>query len=169
MANKAIPTSLRLVRGNPGRRPLPADEPQPNRKAPPMPDHLDPLAQEEWKRLEPLFLEMGILTEVDGFAFSSLVSAYAEVARYDMALRECGYAVMSLKHSFMEKEGRDGRSDEVMAVEPKANPLYSQRRLAMTCLRFWCNEFGVTPSSRGKIAVPKGKKVDPGEDFLNGR
>jgi len=169
MANRAVPTALRLVRGNPGRRPLPANEPKPRNIAPPMPEHLDPIAQEEWKRLEPIFLSSGILTELDGLAFASLVSAYAEVVRYDMALKECGYSMLAIKHSFIEKSGGEGRSDELMVVEPKGNPLYAQRRLATTALRFWCTEFGVTPSSRGKISVSKSKKSDPGEDFLNGK
>jgi P27 family predicted phage terminase small subunit len=134
-----------------------------------MPSHLDPIAKKEWKRLAPLFVQIGILTELDGMAFGELCASYAASVRIAMALKECGYKVLAEKHSFMEKKGDEGRSDEVMAVELKINPLFAQQRLASQTLRFWCNEFGTTASSRGKINVPGGGQVDPQEDFLNGR
>jgi len=164
-----IPTALKLLRGNPGKRPLPEGEPKPARKAPPMPGDLDPIAKREWRKLAPGFVKRGILTEDDGMAFSSLCTSYATCVRIRMALKECGYKVLAEKHSFLEKKSDNGRSDEVMAVELKINPLYAQQRLSLDNLRFWCSEFGTTPSSRGKINVPVGTEADPQEDYLSGR
>jgi P27 family predicted phage terminase small subunit len=170
MPSAKVPTPLRLLRGNPSKRPLPIGEPRPAQVEPPMPAGLDPIARTEWRRLAPRFVELGILTEADGMAFGELCTAYAASARIRMALKKCGYRVLAMKHSFLEKNGEDGRSDEVMAVEPKINPLFSQQRLASQTLRFWCQEFGTTPSSRGRIQVPGvGKDVDPQEAFLNER
>jgi P27 family predicted phage terminase small subunit len=134
-----------------------------------MPTGLDPLARREWRRLAPAFVKLGILTESDGMAFASLCTAYATFVRINRAWRECGYSVLAIKHSFLEKKSDEGRADEVMAVEAKANPLVAQQRLAMQTLRFWCQEFGTTPSSRGRIFVPGADDTDPQEDFLNGR
>jgi len=147
---------------------LPPGEPKPAAVAPPMPSNLDPIARREWKRLAPVFVRLGTLTEADGMAFAELCTSYATSVRIRMALRECGYKLLAEKHSFLESEGKDGRSDEVMAVEVKINPLFAQQRLASQTLRFWCQEFGTTPSSRGKIQVPGGVDADPREDFLNG-
>lgn len=133
-----------------------------------MPAGLDPIARRTWKRLAPGFVKRGILTEDDGMAFAALCTAEATLLRINRAFRECGYKVLAEKHSFLEKKSSEGRSDEVMAVELKANPLIAQQRLALQTLRFWCQEFGTTPSSRGKISVPAGSDVDPQEDFLNG-
>lgn len=169
MANRAVPTSLRLIRGNPGKRPIPPGEPKPTAVAPPMPSNLDPIARREWKRLAAPFVTLGILTAADGMAFAELCTSYATSVRIRMALKECGYKLLTEKHSFLESEGKDGRSDEVMTVEVKINPLFAQQRLASQTLRFWCQEFGTTPSSRGKIRVPGGGEADPQEDFLNGR
>jgi len=130
---------------------------------------LDPIAVKEWKRLAPILLDLGILTEIDGMAFAALCTASAAVTRINMALKECDYRLLAEKTSFMEKQGQEGRSDEVMAVEVKINPLYAQQRLALQTLRFWCNEFGMTASSRGKINIPGGEAESPQEKFLNGR
>ncbi len=169
MPNPRVPTSLRVIRGNPGKRPLPANEPRPEAVAPPIPSGLDPLARREWKRLAPTFVRLGVLTEADGMAFASLCTASAAVSRINAALRKCKYAVLTEKVSFLEQKSEEGRSNEVMATELKINPLYAQQRLALQTLRFWCQEFGTTPSSRGKIQVPGGGGVDPQEDYLNGR
>ena len=167
MPNPRVPTPLRVLRGNPGRRPLPKGEPKPERVAPPMPADLDPIAKKEWKRLAPMFVRLGTLTETDGMAFAELCTAYAASVRIRKAIKACGYKLLTVKHSFLEKETKDGRSDEVMAVEPKINPLYAQQRLAGQNLRYWCNEFGTTASSRGKINVPYSEGADPQETFLN--
>jgi len=134
-----------------------------------MPKDLDPLAKKEWKYLAPIFLRLGILTEVDGTAFAALCSASAAVQRINKALKDCQYRVLAEKTSFLEKSDKEGRSNEVMSVEVKINPLYAQQRLALLTLRYWCGEFGTSPSSRGKINVPTVKGVDPQEEFLNGR
>lgn len=169
MPNPRVPTNLSILRGNPGKRPLPVGEPKPAAVAPPMPPGLDPLARRAWKALAPAFVERGILTEDDGMAFAALCTAHATLIRINRAFRECGYKVLAERTSFLERDGKDGRTDEVMAVELKANPLIAQQRLALQTLRFWCQEFGTTPSSRGKIQVPGGGDADPREDYLNGR
>jgi len=134
-----------------------------------MPRDLDPIAKKEWSKLAPGFVKRGILTEDDGMAFSSLCTAYAACVRIRMALQECDFKMLTEKHSFLEQKSEEGRSNEVMAVELKINPLYAQQRLSLDSLRFWCSEFGTTPSSRGKINVPMGTESDPGEDYLSGR
>ena len=168
MANPRVPTPLRVLRGNPGKRTLPVGEPKFERVIPPMPPDLDPIARREWKRLAPTFVRVGVLSAGDGMAFAELCTAAAVCARFRKALRSCKYAMLTEKTSFLESKGEDGRSDEVMATEVKINPLFAQQRLASQTLRFWCQEFGTTPSSRGKINVPgTGGSVDPQEDFLN--
>jgi len=52
MGNRPKPTALKLLQGNPGRRPINKAEPKPKRGIPAMPKWLDafPVAVEEWKR-----------------------------------------------------------------------------------------------------------------------
>jgi len=126
-----------------------------------MPLGLDPLTRREWRRLAPVFVGFGILTPGDGMAFESLCTAYATFRRINQALKKCKYQMLAEKHTI------DGAGNE--HIEVKANPLVVQQRLAMQTLRFMCQEFGATPSSRGKIQVVGERPVDPEEDFLNGR
>jgi P27 family predicted phage terminase small subunit len=64
---KPVPTALRVIRGNPSKRPLLANEPPP----PPLdgkaaaPAWLDKQARLEWQRLAPLLAETGLLTVLD--------------------------------------------------------------------------------------------------------
>jgi phage terminase small subunit len=102
-------------------------------------------------------------------AFASLCTAWATLRRINIAFTKAKYGVLAEKHSFLEQKSEEGRSNEVMAVELKANPLIVQQRLALQTVRFWCNEFGATPSSRGRISVPGIPDPDPDEEFLHGR
>ena len=71
------PTSLRVLYGNPGKRPINGREPQPRTKRPQCPDYLDDAARQEWRRLVPILSRMRVLTEADGIALGSLCQQYA--------------------------------------------------------------------------------------------
>ncbi len=45
------PTALKLIAGNPGKRPLNRNEPKPAHSVPTCPAHLSPTGKAEWKRL----------------------------------------------------------------------------------------------------------------------
>jgi phage terminase small subunit len=45
------PTALKVLEGNPGKRPLNQNEPKPEKKAPNCPSWLLPDAKKEWRRL----------------------------------------------------------------------------------------------------------------------
>ena len=47
---KPQPTALKVLKGNPGRRPLNEDEPKPEVLLPRPPAHLSPVARREWRR-----------------------------------------------------------------------------------------------------------------------
>ena len=59
------PTSLKILNGNPGKRPLNNAEPHSKLTKPRCPDHLDEIAQEEWKRVARILMRMRVLTEAD--------------------------------------------------------------------------------------------------------
>ena len=60
------PTALKVLRGNPGKRPLNKREPEPPTDNPPhCPDHLDDVAKVEWNRLVAIVTQMWILSEAD--------------------------------------------------------------------------------------------------------
>ena len=64
---KPIPSALKILNGNPGKRPI-RPEPSTPVGAPPMPKRLkaDAVAVGKWKELVPILLSMGTLTVGDG-------------------------------------------------------------------------------------------------------
>src|SRR6187402_1731067 len=74
------PSGLRVLEGNPARRPLPTNEPRPLPGEPDMPDYLDVDARKEWKHFVKILLEMRVLTKADGTALGNLCQAISILA-----------------------------------------------------------------------------------------
>ena len=86
---KPRPTVLKLMEGNPGKRPLNDREPTPPVEMPECPEFLDARARAEWDRTVPVLAKMGLLTAADRsalaaycVAYSRWVQAEAQVARF---------------------------------------------------------------------------------------
>ena len=59
------PTKLRILEGNPSKRPLPKNEPEPDPTMPECPDWLMDDAKEEWNRVAPELHRIGLRTVGD--------------------------------------------------------------------------------------------------------
>lgn len=73
------PTKLKKLKGNPGRRKLPANEPEPrvDPDVPPAPTYLPTVAQQAWKAISKELHAIGLLTAVDYHALEQYCTAYA--------------------------------------------------------------------------------------------
>jgi len=85
---KPVPTPLRLVSGNPGKRPLNALEPKPRVTVPTCPAHLSPSAKSEWKRLAKLLHELGVISELDRAALAAYCQSYGRWVEAERKLKE---------------------------------------------------------------------------------
>ncbi len=138
-----VPTHLRLLQGNPGKRPIPKGEPQPAipDKPPKPPSFLSAYAVEEWKRISVEVHALKLLTAIDVMPFAAYCEAYARWRTAEEAL-----AVMASKDPVMcglIVKGKHGTAIE--------NPLvYTSRRAAQEMLRV-ASEFGFTPAARSRI------------------
>lgn len=74
---KPKPTAIKLLEGNPGKRPLNKSEPKPKKGAPKCPAWLLPEAKKEWKRMAEQLELLGLLTAVDMTAFAGYCQSYA--------------------------------------------------------------------------------------------
>ena len=73
-----VPTHLKLLRGNPGKRPIkPEPEPSVPDTPPEPPDFLSEDAVNEWWRVAPELHALGLLTELDVAPFAAYCDAYA--------------------------------------------------------------------------------------------
>ena len=129
---KPKPTRLKLLAGNPGKRPLNEREPQFQNRMPPPPSHLDRLERQEWKRMCELLAAARILTEADRDALAVYSVIYTRWAEAEREIKKNGPVV------------KVGNSIQLSPYLTIANRCMEQM------LRLWA-EFGLTPSSRTRI------------------
>lgn len=133
---KPKPTHLRLIEGNPGKRPLLENEPKPRPVAPTCPAWLNTKAKKEWQRVVPELKALGLLTVVDGAALAGYCQAYAR-------WREAEEAI--------EKYGMIGKTESGYVQQL---PYVSIAQKSAQLMKAFATEFGLTPSSRSRISVP---------------
>lgn len=141
---KPKPTALKVLEGNPGKRQLNVVEPKPRNKAPKCPAWLDAEAKKEWRSLAKQLEELGVLTQVDMAAFAGYCEAYSRWKEAEEFISKHGTIVKT----------PSGYWQQVPQVS-----------IAQTYLKImikFCEQFGLTPSSRSRI-VPD-KNADEGED-----
>lgn len=135
---KPTPTALRLLRGNPRKRPVNQDEPQPAPLAGDLspPAWLDPDAKTEWLRLAPMLSRLGVLTETDADALAAYCESWVTWKQATARVRQFGMVVKRSK--------ADGEL-------PVISPYVKIAHHAMAQMRAFLVEFGMTPSSRARI------------------
>jgi phage terminase small subunit len=65
------PTRVKVLTGNPGKRPLNHSEPRPELSVPECPTQLGPVAQQEWSRLVGELTKLRMLTNLDRAALGA--------------------------------------------------------------------------------------------------
>ena len=142
------PTAIRILEGTqrgPAKR-----EPSMPAGVPPMPERLavDKVAVEKWHELAGILTRMGVLTTGDGEALATLCEVHSAEQSCLMQLR-AGGAVM---HT------------DLGGVKPNpAGPMY---RSLVAMKASLLSEFGLTPSSRTKLATQVEVKKDELEEFF---
>jgi phage terminase small subunit len=77
MPGKPTPTHLKVLRGNPGKRPLPKNEPQPQGDVI-RPRFLKGRAAKIWEEYAPELIRLKLLTSVDAHTFAAWCALTAE-------------------------------------------------------------------------------------------
>lgn len=152
------PTRLRVIQGNPGRRPLPKKEAQPELGIPERPSHLDAIASAEWERVADELHQVGLLAKID----SSMLAAYCQAyARWRTAEESIARMARNDPHT----QGLIIKTGNGNAVQ---NPLVGVANRALQIMMRAAGEFGMTPSARARIAAAKSeiKDDDPAEAFF---
>jgi len=153
---KPQPTHLKLLKGNPGRRPLNADEPLPARSLPFPPDELNLDGKREWLRVADELFRLGMLTGLDRGALAAYCQAYG---RWIQAERKLNEMALSGGFNGLLIRGANG--------QPAYNPLVGIANKAMADVVRYSIEFGMTPSSRSRIqATPIDAAADPADKYF---
>ena len=156
---KPIPTPLKLLRGNPGHRPPPPDEPKPPVNIPKCPKHLDKEAKQEWRRMVKELEPLGMLTNLDKAVFAVYCDSYSTWAKAALQIQEKGM-VFSVASKTITKP--DGTIVTTGAGLPMINPYFKIADQAKAIMIKALTEIGMTPSSRSRVKVPE-QKPKPSE------
>lgn len=147
------PTALKVLRGNPGRRPLPPHEPQPPAGDPKAPGWLRSRARGFWRRLLPTVQVMRVMTVADDQALALLCDALAEYVDCRRVVRERGAVCqVETKRGLVERP----RPEVAMAQDAWRR---AQRMLM---------EFGLTPSARTRVHAAPAQESDALTEYLRG-
>jgi P27 family predicted phage terminase small subunit len=130
------PTRLKVLTGNPGKRPLNDAEPQPEVVIPECPLELSPVAKREWDRLAAELVKLKLLTNLDRAALAAYCGAYALWAEATEAIQKYGTMVKS------------------PSGYPIQSPYVSIANRQAEIMMRYASEFGFTPASRGRISTP---------------
>ena len=155
MAPKTIPTNLKILYGNPGKRPLNESEPKPKPTVPKCPAWLGPIAKKEWKRVVPELERLGLLTCVDGAALEGYCESYGKWVEMTQ---------------FLKKFEKQGYMFKTPSGYMQQLPQVSMAQRYLAAVKSFCTEFGLTPSSRARMTLPgQADEDDPMEEFLKKR
>lgn len=145
---KPLPTNVKIFRGNPGKRPLNENEPQPAPGAPSCPHHLQDEARKEWHRIVKDLQPLGLLTRIDRAALAGYCDAYGRWAQASEGLAKTGMLV------------------KAPSGYPILNPLLSIINAALAQMKAFLTEFGMTPSSRSRISANNAQETDDQARFF---
>jgi P27 family predicted phage terminase small subunit len=136
------PAYLRLLRGNPARRPIPAEvEPQGPEQLPQPPSFLSDDAKAEWHRLIAELVRLRLVTTIDTSLFAVYCESYAHWKVSVETLNRMG-AKDPVTAGLLIKD-RDG---------PRQNPLVRIVRNAAAHMVHCASQFGLGPIARARIA-----------------
>lgn len=158
---KPLPTHLRLVTGNAGRRPLNENEPQPESALPSVPPHLSDVAKVEWGRVANELHDLGMLSRIDRALLAGYCQAYADWIEAEGKLAQFGKVIMSPKRVITKKGKNGATTTESSGGYPIQSPYLAIRNKALEQMNKFAVEFGMSPSSRSRVSAPAGGHGKP--------
>lgn len=140
---KPTPTNLKLIRGNPGKRPMRMDEFKPQRAIPSCPRHLKGESRKEWKRITEELDKYGMISEVDRGALAMLCTLWGRYVAAEEMIEKAAVQSPGSAGLFVKSPNNFPIQSPWLAVSNKAIEQY----------KGLCAEFGLTPAARVR-AVP---------------
>ena len=144
---KAKPTRLKVIQGNPGKRPIEPDAAKPETKIPPCPPHLDAVARKEWKRVAEELRKLGLISAVSMAALAVYAAAWSRWIAAERQIKKAGGPLQKTPNGYMQ-------ISPWLVISNKAQ---DQMLRVMA-------EFGMTPASQSRANAAQAE-FDFGDDF----
>jgi P27 family predicted phage terminase small subunit len=138
MGRSKEPTDLKILRGNPGKRPIGENEVKPLPIIGECPIWLDMYAKEVWKEFSPKLDKLGLLTEADFLDFQNLCIQAGMLRRAYEDLEKKRTLVMETPSGYQQQRPEIG--------------IINSCTKNITSL---CSKFGMSPADRSGIVNPK--------------
>lgn len=144
---KAKPLALKMLAGNPGKRPLAAGRGAKwTAGSPAMPKHLGKSARAVWKRTAQELADAGVLALADRDILAAYAVAVADLEALSARIEKDGLMVE------VDSLDRNGRPTGVKVL--KAHPGLKWRQDLLGKVRQLASELGVTPAARSRVSGP---------------
>jgi len=152
---KPIPSAIKLIQGNPGRRPVNKNELKPKYTLPSPPSALKGEALREWKRVTKALEPLKMLSKLDRAALAAYCSAYG---RWKIATDALETTSRLGPHGGLLIETTNGNLVQ--------NPIVGIQRRAADDMVKLGSEFGLTPSARSRLKIERPEKEpNPFDEF----
>jgi len=134
------PTALKLLEGNPSRRPIDLDEFRPATVIPSCPEHLVGEAKIEWERITTELARYGMISEVDRGAIAIVCTLWARYVEAEEMIQRAAKA-----------SGGTGLFVKSPNGYPIQSPWLGVSNRAIELYKGYLAEFGLSPAARCRV------------------
>lgn len=134
---RPVPTKVKEMRGNPGKRPLNDAEPRPDATMPQAPRWLSYAGRKEWQRVARRLHAAGVLTYVDRGVLAVYCQAYGRLVEAEAELKTAGMIIETTNGNLVQ------------------SPWLQVSNRAMDQMMRAARELGLTPASRSSIKIDR--------------
>jgi P27 family predicted phage terminase small subunit len=137
MGRKKIPSNMHVLKGTDRADRRNENEPKPEIKIPPAPNHLSKEALIEWGRITPSLYAMGLLSDLDMASLAAYCQSYSRWVEAETELKASGLLIKTSNGNVIQ------------------NPLVGIANQAMEHMRKHLANFGMSPADRAKVSAKK--------------
>lgn len=164
---------MKELEGNPGKRPLSQNEPDPIPAMLQCPAYIKGAARKEWNSITPELYILGLLTKIDHAALEGYCLAYGQLIEVEHELDKMRRSYRDMLKMRKKNPSIKLPSNGMVSITSNGNaimePLLSVRKQSLEMMHKFLVEFGMTPAARTRVTGTPGKKTrDDMEELLKG-
>ncbi|WP_367840236.1 phage terminase small subunit P27 family [Paraburkholderia sp. DGU8] len=157
------PAALKLIRGNPGKRPINlSDGVNPEVAIPDAPRHLNREARKEWKRVSAELEQLGLISRLDRAALALYCQAWGRLVELETAFQK--------RQELLATQGKTS-TEAFVDVAPSG---YRQQAVEVSLINSlqdqvhkFLQSFGLSPASRSRVTASTNQLALPGLETEN--